>query len=441
MITTLLRIYWTNLRRDRVAQLMVFVLPIAFFTVFAAVFGGRGREVTSKVQVAVVDEDRSETSGRLVRALQAEKGLRVRTRVKAGRSARDTTTVPIDRGRAERMVRDGDVPVAIVLPAGLDTSIARFDGRGVPIQLLSDPSDPVAPQLVSGLLQKVAMTATPDVMAERGVGEFERWTGGLTPHQRESVDGRLKWLRELVTRRAARSDSAASRPAGPSANSSGQDFTGLARVEVKDVVGRKEDTSLIAFYAAGIAVMFLLFSCSAGAGALLDEIDSGTLERVLSSRVGMTGLLAGKWIYLTLLGMLEISVMFLYGMLVFRLDLLRHLPGFLVMTTATAAASAGFGMFLATLCRTRAQLGGISTLVILIISAFGGSMFPRFMMSEAMQRASLFAFNSWALDGYIKVFWRDAALVDLWPQVAVLLAFLAAFLVASRLLARRWEQA
>jgi ABC-2 type transport system permease protein len=75
------------------------------------------------------------------------------------------------------------------------------------------------------------------------------------------------------------------------------------------------------------------------------------------------------------------------------------------------------------------------------LSALGGSMFPRFLMSEGMQRLGLLTFNAWALDGYLKVFWREAPLLELWPQVAVLVALTLAFLAAARLLARRWESA
>jgi ABC-2 type transport system permease protein len=98
MIRTLLSIHAINLRRDRAAQMLTFLLPIAFFTIFALVFGGRGRPVTPRVTVAVVDEAHSTTSARLVRALSTEPGLRVRTT--APRGADDTTRVPLDRGRA-----------------------------------------------------------------------------------------------------------------------------------------------------------------------------------------------------------------------------------------------------------------------------------------------------------------------------------------------------
>ena len=174
---------------------------------------------------------------------------------------------------------------------------------------------------------------------------------------------------------------------------------------------------MISFYAAAIGVMFLLFTASGSAGALLDEAESGTLERVLSTRVTMTKLLAGKLVFNTLLAFVQLVAMFLWGWAVFKLDFFSHLPGFVVMGLCTAFAVAAFGMLLASACHTRAQLGALSTLVILIMSSIGGSMFPRFLMPESMQKAGLLTINAWAIDGFTKVFWRDLPVKALWPQV------------------------
>jgi ABC-2 type transport system permease protein len=139
--------------------------------------------------------------------------------------------------------------------------------------------------------------------------------------------------------------------------------------------------------------------------------------------------------------MLQLTVMFLWGAAVFGLPLFAHLPGFAVMTAVTASAAAALGMVLATVARSRAQLSGFSTILILTMSALGGSMFPRFLMSETMQKFGLLTFNGWALDGYLKVFWRDAALWQLWPQVLVLTTLTVVFMSLARVLARRWETA
>lgn len=423
MIGTLLRSGWLTLKRDRVALALIFALPIIFFSIFASVFG-RGGAQTAKIRVAVVDEDQSELSGRILKGLASEPSLRVRTAAESGQ--------PLDRGGAEALVRDGTLPVAVIIPQGTGEAFSTtgFGPSPTKVRLLADVSDPVAPQMVLGLLQKVTMTAAPDLLMEGGMRQFEENAGALTPQQREAVDA---WLPQLKAR--------AEETAGGSGDGSGDTAAMGLSTEIVDVMrSNTRQGALISFYAAGIGVMFLLFSSVAGAGgALLDEVDKGTLERLLSTRVGMAQLLLGKWLFLTLIGVSQLTVMFLWGWLVFDLPLFSHVPGFLVMTVVTAAAAAALGLVLATIATSRAQLSGFSTILILTMSALGGSMFPRFLMSETMQRFGLLTFNGWALDGYLKVFWRDASLWQLWPQVLVLTVLTLVFLSAARLFARRWE--
>jgi len=418
VIRPLLRTAFLNVRRDRVVLAMVFVLPVMFFSIFATVFGNQ-RDSTSKIQVAVADLDQSDYSKKIVRALAAEGGLKVRTTEKE-----DGTGAVLDYQLAEALVKKGDVPVAVVLPKGYGTGGRLFarDESAPKVQLLADVSDPIAPQMVQGLLQKVSFTAAPDILATEGMGMLEKYGGPLTTEQRNSM---ADWQKQLATQGSGASEVVSN--VGPA-------------IEIVNVMQPGYgNVGIVSFYAAGIGVMFLLFSASGAGGALLDEEESGTLGRLVGSRAGMGGVLIGKWLFITLLGLLQLTVMFTWGMLVFNLPLLDHLPGFFVMSIVTSAAAAAFGLVLATISRSRAQLSGISTIVILAMSAVGGSMFPRFMMSEGMQKMGLVTFNAWALDGYIKVFWRNLPLIDLWPQVTVLVLLCGAFLFTARLAARRWE--
>jgi ABC-2 type transport system permease protein len=416
---TLLRVGWINLRRDRVAQALTFLLPIIFFSIFATVFGGQGDSQTARIRVAVVDEDRSDLSRRVIEGLKNESGLRVRTT-----SDQEERGAALDRATGQRLVRAGDVPVAVVIPSGLGAAFGQTGfGATPPIQLLADPSDPVAPQMVGGLLQKVTMTAAPDLLMQGGIRQFETYAGQLTPQQRAAVDAWIPMLK--------------SGTAGGAGSRTAMGFN----VQVVDVM-RTDDRhgSLISFYAAGIGVMFLLFSMVGAAGnVLLEEAESGTLERLLCTNIGMPGILLGKWAFLLLAGVAQLTIMFLWGRVAFGLPLFSHVPGFIVMTLITAAAAAALALLLATIARSRAQLSGFSTILILTMSALGGSMFPRFLMSETMQKVGLVTFNAWALDGYLKVFWRNAALWELWPQLVVLSCLTLVFLATARVFARRWE--
>ncbi len=196
---------------------------------------------------------------------------------------------------------------------------------------------------------------------------------------------------------------------------------------------------MISYYAAGVGVMFLMFTASAAGGSLLDESDSGALDRVLSARVTMTTLLLGKLTYSALLAFAQLTIMFLWAALVFHLDLFSHIPGFMVMTAITAFAVASFGMLLASVARTRGQLAAFSTLIILTMSALGGSMFPKFIMSDAMIKVGYFTFNSWAIEGYQKIFWRDQPIRSLGPEAAVLVTSGVVLFLLARWFARKWE--
>jgi ABC-2 type transport system permease protein len=419
LILSIVRTGLIALRRDRGALALSFILPIAFFSIFAVIFGGR-RDTTPKIAVVAVDEDHSKTSQRLMQGLQGEGSLSVRLRPA---SKQGVEQPDYSAETAEASVKAGEAPVALIIPRGFGENGMSFGpGRNrVTIRLLKDSSDMIAPEVVAGLLQKVGFTSMPDVMAEMGSKYIDQYAGGFTPEQRKRMDTSVEQLRR--------------QPAAGSGSNGGM----LISVTARDVVGENKHNPMVSFYAAAIGVMFLLFTASGASGSLLDEAESGTLDRVLSSRVTMGTLLAGKMLYSGLLAFSQLVLMFLWAWLVFKLDFVPHILGFTVMGLSTAFAVGAFGMLLASLCQTRAQLGPLSTLVILIMSSVGGSMFPRFLMPQAMQKAGLLTINAWAIDGFTKVFWRDEPVSHLWPQVLVLLTVGAVLFAVARRLARRWE--
>jgi len=427
LILPIVRTAITALRRDRAALALSFILPISFFTIFAIIFGGN-RSSTPRVSLIVVDQDRSQASRDLVAALEREDSLRVSTAPPARRGA--PAPQPYSAASAEAAVKAGDVSVALIIPQGFGAHPVSFGpgAEGSEIELLNDASDTIAPQVVIGLLQKAAMTAMPAAMAEEGLKYSEEYLGAFTPEQRQRMTGYLNDLRG----REARGEDGAGAASG---------FDGIIRVQQRAVVGENKNNPMVSFYAAAIGVMFLLFTASGSAGSLLDEAESGTLDRVLSSRISMTSLLAGKLSFNTLLAFVQLTVMYLFAWAAFKVDFFSHIPGFVVMGLCTAVAVAAFGMLLASVCRTRAQLGALSTLLILMMSAIGGSMFPRVLMSDALKRAGLWTLNAWAIDGFTKVFWYDQPVSALWPQVTVLLAAAIALFAVARRLARRWEYA
>lgn len=461
-MNTLLRINWLNLKRDHVALGLTFVLPIIFFSIFASIFAGMssgGVGGDNAIDVIVVDEDGTEVSRRFINTLTRTDGMTIHTAPRATHES--PSPAPYTRDTARQRVRSGAVPAAVIILPGFgdgfgDFAAASQGAGGASVQLIYDPADPIAQFAVSGLMQAAAFRAAPDILMERGLGALDQFGGGLTEQQRQAIDQLRPFLRgeqawnDLEGARGEPSATGGDEPAADG-QSSTAGFEGLIRVESLNVRAddaAKESPSMIPYYAAGIGVMFLLFSMAGAAGSLLEEQEAGVLDRLLTGRSTMTGLLVSKWLFFTLIGFAQVSIMFIWGALLFGLELFTptRLTGFVMMALVTAAAASAFGLVLATLSRSRAQLSGLSTIIILIMSAVGGSMIPRMFMPDAMKAAGRFTFNGHALDGFLKVFWNDdpgatvaSSLASIAPQVGILAAMGAACLILSRIFARRWE--
>jgi ABC-2 type transport system permease protein len=384
MIWTVWQVNVRRLLHNPMELLLTFIVPIAFFSIFAMIFGGGvGLGSTPKIKVIALDECDSPLSRAVIDDLLVSPGLRFM------RPPSDTGLTPDE---AKQLVRRGGVGIALVLKPEQDS---------VAVDLLSDSSDQVAAQVVTAIVTQSIVRA-----------EAER-------------QKTIRFASTVI-------------PPGAAAPSP-SDRSPSDTIQVVDVMGEGKANPVVSMYAAGIAVMFLLFGATGGGGALLEERENQTLERLLSTRLTMDQLLLGKWFYMTAIGTLQMLTMFAWAQLVFGVDLIGHLDGFLIMTLVTALAASAFGLLLATACRTRGQLSGLSVVLVLTMSALGGSMVPRYVMSESLQQYGLCTFNAWALDGFDKVFWRELPVESLAPQLAVLLVSGIVMLLVARLLAVRWE--
>ena len=161
-----------------------------------------------------------------------------------------------------------------------------------------------------------------------------------------------------------------------------------------------------AYYAGGVAILFLLFSGAQSAATLIDEQVSGTLDRVLAGPGGARHVVFGKFLFLLMQGVVQAGLIFAMAWQVYGVDLLaRPLPWF-VTTLASSAVCGALALALASFCRTRQQLQASSTFLILLMSAVGGSMAPRFTMPPWLQDLGWFTPNAWVIEAYQDTLWR-----------------------------------
>lgn len=398
-------------RRDRAALAMGLVLPIAVFLVFAAIFAGATGEQL-RVKVALADEVGSGESLRLRRALARD-------------SAIELVGERLSAGEVRERVRLGAADVGLVVRAG-GRPLGSLAGYGrAPIAIVVDPARAVAAQVLTGLVQKAYFGALPDV-ALRGVASvLEDGFVTLTPEQEDELDRELSGLRE---------ETLAAESGGRPAESVLESL-----VERETVAGAGLARSHVAYYAGAVAVLFLLFSAVHGALSMLEERDAGILDRLLAGPGGMGAVIGGKMLFLVVQGVAQVTVIFVVAWALYGVDLPGQAAGYLLVTLAASVSAAGLALALTTACGTRRQAQTLANIAILIVSAVGGSMVPRFFMPPLLQKLGWLTPTTWAVEAYTSLFWRGQGLsAVLLPAGLLLLSGLAGAAVARRL-ARRLE--
>jgi ABC-2 type transport system permease protein len=134
-----------------------------------------------------------------------------------------------------------------------------------------------------------------------------------------------------------------------------------------------------------------------------------------------------------------VGVIFVTAWLGFGVDLPGKLALWSTTTLLAAAAAAGLALLLAAGCQTRRQAQTVANVCILVLSALGGSMVPRFFMPTWLQDVGWLTPNTWALEAYTEIFWRDGGLAELVVPWGVLTVAAGLALVAAQRLARRWQ--
>jgi ABC-2 type transport system permease protein len=164
---------------------------------------------------------------------------------------------------------------------------------------------------------------------------------------------------------------------------------------------------------AGTAIFMLLFSVAEIGGSLLNERQEGILKKLLCSPLRSNHILYGKMVFANIISIAQLAIMFVYAWLVFGLDIMHHLPSLVLMVFVTAYACSSFGIFLASFAKSRQQVQTLSSLVVLTMSAIGGSMIPIFLMPEIMQKIAVVSVNYWGVQGFYDIFWKLVPLTDI----------------------------
>ena len=125
----------------------------------------------------------------------------------------------------------------------------------------------------------------------------------------------------------------------------------------------------------GLIVMFVMFSVTLAAQALVEDRRTGTLERLMTTRLGVNQLFVGKFLSGVARAMLQTLVMLSLAFAVFRPAGPLAFVELLAFTLLAAAAFTGVSLVIGAVARTRNQATWAAVFFTLVMVVFGGTFF------------------------------------------------------------------
>jgi len=187
--------------------------------------------------------------------------------------------------------------------------------------------------------------------------------------------------------------------------------------ETVSALGSSEGETLedptVTYYIGATAILFLLFSAMQGASISIDERRNGISDRLMVGPAGAFGMLSGKFVFLTIVGFFQAAIICAVAALFFDVPVKAHLLPLALACLGAAVLASGLALLVASLCKTLTQMNTVSTFAVLLLSAVGGSMVPRFMMPGWLQELGVVTPNFWSIEAFYGILARGQSVLDL----------------------------
>lgn len=381
---------------DQRSVVLTFLLPVILITLFAFAYGSTGAYDgrSEPLKLLVTDLDQSRSSKAIIYKIDSLKNIR---------------TVISDSLKARELVTKGKYACALVIYKGFQDSLEA--GNAMPVELVYDRSRELEIGILQQNLISILMSSTSETIIKKNI---EKYLKELFPDEENEISDDI--YRNVI-----------------------KDDRNKQAIKWIPIVGIKNNTRLGLIQAvAGTAILMLLFSVAGVGTSILEEKENGTINRLLYSPLKGSTILYSKMLFAFFISILQLTAMFLFAWLILNMDMSVNIPGLILMIIATSFAVSSLGIFLAAVAKTRQQAQNLSTIIILVMSAIGGSMIPLFIMPSILQKIALFSVNYWGIQGFYDIFWRALPLEQILPKILILICIGVVMTLASiRLFKRR----
>jgi ABC-2 type transport system permease protein len=318
-------------------------------------------------------------------------------------------------------VAQGDLASVVFIPADFSEKINAYSPTQV--EVMVDPAQSEGASIVAGIVNQVVSEVSLWGEVQYGVRSLFEQSGLLaqaSPQEQRAIQAQNLGVVMTSINEMRRN------PA--------------IQVVSEDLQGAKVQGGIelfIAYMFAGLSVMFIFFLVAMCSASLLEEREAGTIRRLLSAPMPKGTIIAGKLLAFMLLGCLQVVVMFSVAHYLLGAPLGRSPLALVVMTLVVTFTAASMGMMVAALAKSASQANSVSLILAFVLAGLGGALVTT---REPLSRSGGFIGaiskiipHSYAVEGYYRVMAENQSLLQILPQVGILLAFgLVFFLIAVR---------
>lgn len=317
---------------------------------------------------------------------------------------------------AEQQVLDSKALAAIVIPAGLTQKIGDY--QPTEIEVIVDTTQQQFASIVASLMKEVVgpvivqgeiSYAIRTLLSE--IPEFQQadpQTQNALAMQNFGVQ--MAQVQKMIT--------------DPWVKLETKTFEDKDTVVIPD--------NIFAMFVPSFVVMFAFFIVGAMSSELLKERQEGTLRRLIAAPLQRWTIIAGKMLAYIGLVLIQVAIIFGVANLFFDMPVGNSLPGLLAVSLALGLTATALGMMVASLAKSDKQADSTGTLLGFVLAAVGGCFMigtpvPLYHQGGMVQTISRLIPHAHALIAYGKLINQNAGLIDVLPQIGLLMVYTLAF--------------
>jgi len=367
--------------RDRNALLMMFLVPMLIISISGLALGG-DYEQNIRITVLVVDLDNDEVSRGLVEFLEEIDILDV--------------DMESNEFAARDRVKNQEYGRLIIVPLGFTESV--MTGQDTELLIIVNPIEESSNTVLEKIVEGYANRMSTNVVVVKTASAY-----GIPVYTEEQILEIVDTAEEFV-------------------------HPPPVEVTIQSTTSNLVEFSAFTQYVPGFAVMFLMFTTvQIGSVSLIKEHEAGTLRRLVTAPISKAEIIGGKIASTFIRGFVQLTVLIYFGHVVFDLDLGSDILALFVLIAAITLASTGLGVLVAVLVKTADQADSVSLLLVMIMSALGGSWWPLFIEPQFMQDMAHFTITAWAMEGFYDLIYFDLGLNGILEEVGWLVLMMVIF--------------